>query len=167
MNLVVITIAIILVVSGVIYQKNIPPSKQNEEVLSDETSLTVTPSEVPGPLPSVTATPTPTIISKENATPTKAPQITNTTEFIYPNASDIARGNSKISFKSSDNPESITNWYKNEINSRGYSVTSFVTTKTNGNVENKLAGASGEDKLQVKIEKSAESTLTTVVVELN
>ena len=45
-------------------------------------------------------------------------------------------------------------WYKEKIKALGMNTTSFVQTKTNGDVLNKLVGSRGQQKVEVEIIKN-------------
>ena len=52
-----------------------------------------------------------------------------------------------------DNYEKILQKYKDKIKEKGMSVTSFVTTSANGNILNKLSGASGNEEVNIEIKR--------------
>lgn len=57
--------------------------------------------------------------------------------------------------ESDDDPGIITNWYKDKIKQQNLNIKTFITTTTNGNVLNKLTGASSNYQINVEISKSA------------
>ncbi|KKP48246.1 MAG: hypothetical protein UR39_C0001G0041 [Candidatus Woesebacteria bacterium GW2011_GWA1_33_30] len=63
-------------------------------------------------------------------------------------------------FESQEDPDIVTNYYKDLFNKNGSKVKSFITTKTNGNVFNKLTGTIDGRILTVEIKKDAGSTRT-------
>jgi len=67
-------------------------------------------------------------------------------------------------FESNDDPDLITNWYKEKIKSLGMNSKSFVQTKTNGNVLNKLVGARGDKEIRVGIVKKNDESVTKITV---
>ena len=85
--------------------------------------------------------------------------------FIYPNAILISKSEIKIILNSSDNPDEITKWYEQKIKSLSLNTTSFVKTKTNDDVLNKLVAASEQRKVSVEIEKSHQENITKITVE--
>lgn len=106
---------------------------------------------------------------KPTPSPTAKPKDSQVilSEFYYPNASQISGDNKSLNLQSGDNPDSITNWYKDKIRSLGMNAKSFVTTKTNDNVLNKLAGAGGGKEIKVEISKKSNETLTKISVNTN
>ena len=87
--------------------------------------------------------------------------------FKYPDSEIQSESLTSIKLESSDDADKITNWYKGMIKSLGMNVTSFVTTKTNGDVLNKLAAIGGQKNVSIVIEKESSEikTLITVSVE--
>ena len=65
-------------------------------------------------------------------------------------------------YESQDDPDAITDWYKEKIKELGMSAKSLVTTKTNGNVLNKLVGANGKREIRVEITKPADQPTTEI-----
>src|SRR5258708_4967753 len=83
------------------------------------------------PIPSVSQTVSPTGKKSENnktasPSPTDSPPQKNSDKFMYPNASISSRSEETITMTSTDNPNAITDWYKNTIRLEGMSATSFV-----------------------------------------
>lgn len=135
---------------------NHPQDDNNEEkILSVKTEVKVS-SETPTPTsppPDPTSTPTPSTAPQPPA---------SSGEFVYPNSKDNGSGN----YESADDPDAITNWYKEKIKSMGMNVKTFVTTKTNGNVLNKLSGANSEINISVEIEKKENENITKIKISL-
>lgn len=134
-------------------------------------SVTVTPS-FPTPTPSLTPVITQqpstagedknVMFDKPKNTPSPSPQNNSgsTADFRYPNSSQVGVSGNTTTYESSDNPKTITDWYKDRIKSVGMNTTSFVQTTTNGNVFNSLAGAERGRQVKVEIKKGAsESTV--------
>lgn len=115
-----------------------------------------TPSPTPSPRASSLVTPKPL--------GTSAPQIENTKVLKYPNSVQISQNESTI-YESSDDADKITNWYKDKIKSMNMRVKSFVTTKTNGNILNKLVGADGKKEIKVEITKKDDDQKVTITVD--
>lgn len=166
MNIVVTLVAVIVVATGIYFSQK---SKQNEEqieirtqeVLSDETQDTPTPSAIPTKIP--TAIPQPT-----NA-PTAKPQDSSSAipDFKYPNSNITSSSQNSLSMESSDTSDAITNWYKNKINSMGMNVKTFVTTSANEKVLNKLVGADGSREIRIEISQENNSSKVKISVEFN
>src|SRR3990172_11371851 len=92
--------------------------------------------------PSPTTTSSPSISRETSASPIPTPKSTSAVvssqAFQYPNSVQVRSENNSTTYESSDDPNLITNWYKDKIKSLNMNAKSFVTTKTNGNILNKL-----------------------------
>jgi hypothetical protein len=136
--------------------------KEAEKEMSKPSHIVSTsPTETDAPIPTTkldeektdpTSIPTPTIQSQNKSS--------NFNDFIYPGATNKWNGN----YESGDDPDTITNWYKEKIISTGMNVKTFVTTKTNGNVLNKLAGANSSLSVLVEIEKKEGESITKIII---
>ena len=165
MNIVVTILAVGILAFGVLFvQRNRVkegievPIPSSEEVLSQEESE-VTPTKMSEePRPTATATPTPT--------PTKAVMKTDISDYRYPNSEILSSTQNSLSLKSFDDAKTITNWYKEKIVSEGMNVKTFVETKANDNVLNKLVGADGKKEIRVEIKKTTGSSLVEIEVSL-
>jgi hypothetical protein len=91
--------------------------------------------------------------------PTKTDGSFNISNFIYPGSSVQNRSDS-------DDTDAITEWYKNKIKSLGVNVKSFVTTKANDKVLNKLVGANSELEISVEISKDQGVSVARITVSL-
>lgn len=137
------------------------------------------PSTTPSPTPKdeVQETPTITIVNSPTIPLTKSPtpttpspttensQQTNTS-VIYPSAKVTLNSSSEINLETSDSAESVTNWYKNYINTNGMNTTSFVTTNTNANVLNRLVGSGNGKKIDVEISRNSSDSVTKIKINL-
>lgn len=125
---------------------NNPISKvSNTPVLA----LTLTPSPSPSPSKIYNLT-TPTVQSYS--------------DLQYPNSRQTGSNDASLIFESTDDPDLITNWYKEKIRDLGMNSKSFVQTKTNGNVLNKLVGARGDKEVRVEIVKKNDESVTKITV---
>jgi len=169
MNIVVTIVAVVLVITGVfiskISKKEIQTSETSqvlsveEEIKEEEVTPTTGSHQTDTPIP--TKTPIP------SSTNTPKPASANLSSFQYPNSQVVSSGENSLILNSIDNADTITDWYKEKIKGEGMSVTSFVTTKTNDNVLNKLVGADGEREIRVEITKEAGSSTVKISVTLN
>jgi len=106
----------------------------------------------------VSSTPIPT-------TTKKVIENNNNNDYIYPGSKIISILENSFVLESSDNADEITDWYKEKIKKKGLNVTTFVVTKTNNNVLNKLVGANKDERISVEIEqKTSDSKVTIRVV---
>jgi hypothetical protein len=164
-NIISVVIATVLVIVGVYFQQdsNIQISQNvgeenREQVLSE--SVEKESNETSSPSPSQTPSETPF------QEPTQKPQmsVSELDDFIYPNSIVVEKGEDFIRLTSQDNPDVITDWYKEKIKSLSMNVKSFVTTKTNDKVLNKLAGAKSGFEANVEIEKEPQEPTTRIMV---
>lgn len=112
------------------------------------------------------ASPQPSVT--EFVSPILSPQPTNQllTEFKYPNSEQLSNNNNLV-LNSTDNPQVITDWYKNEITAKGFTTTSFVQTNTNGEILNKLVGSNGNKEVRVEISKEANNPAVVIKIASN
>ena len=118
----------------------------------------------------MTPIPTPTPISiptsiPSTSTPIPSSQI-NMSSFVYPGSIILNQSGDEMTLQSTDDPQAITNWYKEKITGTGMNAKSFVQTNTNGNVLNKLIGAKAGFKVKIQIEKNSSGNITAIKVSL-
>ncbi|RJQ36929.1 hypothetical protein C4559_04330 [Candidatus Microgenomates bacterium] len=87
--------------------------------------------------------------------------------FIYPNSKLIDFEENLLTLKSSDSTEAITNWYKNKIKADKMSIETFIKTKTNNNVSNKLVGTNQNKQITVDIKKTASEKESEIIIKIN
>ncbi len=90
-------------------------------------------------------------------TPDKSLTIGN---IIYPDSNPVGEN----TYESTDNPDTITDWYKSIIEGKNMNITSFVTTNTNGNIKNTITAVSESKKLDIEIIKNTEDSKTIIKV---
>lgn len=117
------------------------------------------------PIPKVSNTPVLTL----TPSPSKiynliTPTVQSYSDLQYPNSRQAGSNDASLIFESSDDPDLITNWYKEKIRNLGMNSKSFVQTKTNGNVLNKLVGARGDKEVRVEIVKKNDESVTKITV---
>lgn len=175
MNALGIAVAFIIFVAGVFvgqrafFTQQIP--EKQERVLSEqegEEENDQTPTQPLVSSPTTPPTGSPTTPPTGGPTNTRTPQKEDIelSLFIYPGASVISSTQETASLQSNDNSDAITEWYKEKIKAQGMSVTSFVTTKTNDNVLNKLVGADGAKEVRVEIRKDSGNSLVKIEISL-
>lgn len=104
-------------------------------------------------------------VEHENTTSTITTQPKDIlSSYKYPNSTILGQSASTFEQESPDDPEKITDWYKEKIKSDGMNIKTFVTTTTNGNVYNELVGAGLGGEIRVVIEKSRGEDITDIVV---
>lgn len=107
--------------------------------------------QITSPKPESTP-PAPTI--KSSPIPSQTPKkVESITDLKYPSSTQVSQNGNTTIYESTDDSDIITNWYKQKIESLNMNVKSFVTTKTNGNVLNKLVGADENREIRVEITK--------------
>ncbi len=134
-----------------------PTESASVKNTSTSINLTVTPSAKPAS-PSVNEPTNETRVAVEiTNTPSNNSQAESV---IYPNS--VSTGENV--YESTDDPNTITSWYKNIIEEKNMNTTSFVTTNTNDNIKNVLAASNGDQKLYVEIVKNSGSNKTVIKV---
>ncbi len=164
MNIVITILAAVVVGIGIFVNRsglvNVPSNlvseTQSEALSIEEEQLEedVVEETIETPTPKVTA-------------PTNTPATSNSeiNSYKYPNAQVVSSSGNSLELSTTDDSDTVTSWYKDKISESGMNVKSFVTTKTNDNVLNKLVGASGEVEIRVDIEKkSGESEVIITVL---
>lgn len=85
----------------------------------------------------------------------------------YPNSSNLSLSRNSLTAQSSDDPAVITDWYKAKISALSLSAKSFVNTKANDKVLNKLVGSNGQLEVAVEISRENSQSPTQIKVSLN
>lgn len=179
MNPILLLVSVLVVLIGIVttrlngdrltnLQENSGSSSQN---IDKDQSIEQESEDIETPIPKLSnqtpeATPTNVPTPKQNEVP-QANNTTNLNDYIYPKAVEKEKGQNSIKLISSDSPDTITDWYKEKIKEKGMNVTSFVVTKTNDNVLNKLAGASSQAKVEVEISRPSGTSQTQISVLVN
>lgn len=174
-NIVLLVSVIVFISSALIVkEENVLSVRIKKDQSQIQPSPTPKPTGTPfsSPTPSIQFSPKPTpkpVIPSPNPTssnnPTPIPNTnTSSNAFIYPNSIQISSSGEVVTLESSDSPSVITDWYKNKIKEQGMKTTSFVTTSTNGNVLNKLAGASSTQNVQITITKKTSDSKTKIEI---
>lgn len=163
MNIIVIVIAAVIFVSGVFVNQ-----KRKGEELNDSKEESVLFEEVTEPSPTSTIPsspdPTPTLVPSSAPITSDNAGSQNLNIYKYPSSKVISSSNTSLTLESSDNPDTITNWYRQMIKSEDMNVTSFVTAKANDYVLNKLVGANSQMQVSVEIKKDAGDSFVRIVV---
>ncbi len=120
------------------------PSQQ----ISNLATIPPTPHKLPTPIPI-------------SPSPTSTPTILNS--IIYPGAKTISPNH----YQSYDDPQVITAWYKSRIQLLGYTTRSFVTTKTNAHILNKLSASKTGKSILVEISQPNPNAQVKIVVTLD
>ena len=171
MNIAVTIVAVVLVIAGVFlgqFSKEEIKTPETSQVLSVEEEKEETEKHILTVESQQIETPSPTqMYSGPKVTNPPPPVSTNLSNFQYPNSQLISSGENSLILNSIESTDPITDWYKEKIKGEGMSVTSFVTTKTNDKVLNKLVGADGDREIRVEITKESGSSTVKISVSLN
>ncbi|MBI2008461.1 hypothetical protein HYS82_02285 [Candidatus Amesbacteria bacterium] len=115
------------------------------------------------PIPTVPVTvtliPSPTKIPV-TVTVTLTPSRFPVTDWQYPGSARV----SSNTYESSDSPDKITDWYQDKIKQLGLNTKTFVRTKTNDRVLNKLVAAGKSLEIRVEITKNPSDSVTQITV---
>ena len=115
-------------------------------------------------IPTSAPSQSPTLIPS-TSTPVPSAQ-KNISAFVYPGSIILNQSEDKMTLQSTDDPQAITNWYKEKLISLNMKAKSFVTTNTNGNILNKLVGAGNGLKVKIQIEKDNTSSTTAINISI-
>lgn len=156
MNLI---IPLFIICALVLTNISIKPSEQRKNVLS--ASISISPTLPVSLTPSPSSSPT-DVPKKQNVIIeiTNEPSSSSSQHIVYPNSVSIGENN----YESTDNPQLITEWYKNIIEEKNMNTTSVVTTNTNDTIKNVLAADNGAEKLYVEIEKTPGNNKTIIKI---
>lgn len=160
---VLITALIVVVVGDKLVFNQI---RRGEPRKTSQKNLIKTQTPTPPPTPIPTLTPT---IKKRQSSPTPTTKDKDTTtldNFMYPQSKRISALATRLTLESTDDPQIITDWYKDKIKNLGMNTTAFVQTSTNGNILNKLTGASREVKVEIEIKKKSSESQVLIIVTL-
>lgn len=168
MTIFLIITSLVLLVISLYNQKDlikktekIPPKSSKPSVLSQNTDIKPSTSAAQSKVDSkveVKITP-----PAPPPTPQPPTSNSNTDDLKYPNSSKQEDNK----FQTGDHPDAVTNWYKEKINQMKMSSKSFVTTKTNEKVLNKLVAADGNKEIKVTISREENSSNTIIEITVN
>lgn len=148
-------------IAAVVTIINSPKIKEiKEETIKPAITTTEIPVETETPTPTEKVQEIPIPTSTQSSTPPQQLNQADSTDLIYPGSNDKGGSN----YESDDDPDKITDWYKEKIKSMGMNVKTFVATKTNGNVLNKLAGANSKTNISIEIEKEETESITKIKI---
>lgn len=162
-----VSVAVILFISliAILGVANIGVKRLTKDVKSSKVAITIS---VTPTLSNIT----PTTIKQENLSISKTNTQVSPTAAItknlntfkdefnldlkYPN-SVVLESSNELILESEDDPETITNWYKGKIQEMGLRTKSFVQTRANDAILNKLSGANSDKEINVEISKNGNS----------
>lgn len=161
MKFVALTISIFLVILGAYASRRYQTDTMQgmaQEVLSEQKEEGQSPTSTPR----VTTHPE-TSQSPPGTLPASTPQ-TTISIFIYPGATIKTQTQTTLTLESSDDTDKITDWYKDKIKNMGANVKSFINTRANDKVMNKLVGANSELEVSVEISRDPGSSIVKISV---
>lgn len=179
MKIFAVIIASLVLIFGIAYSRmqKVVGFKKEEIVLSAETNEELADEGVKKDTNDKNAfsyTQEKTITSMPSFAPTQTPSVTKSSDintaldnFIYPGSEMVSSNDSSLQLRSSSDVDNITDWYKEKIRSLNMNVKSFVTTKTNDNVLNKLVGANGNSEISVEVKKEPKNNYSEISVSYN
>jgi hypothetical protein len=158
-------IILLIVAGGYFVQTKRVGSGKASSLVAVSPSPVVTPSQSPSPSPTVSPA---VMLKSASPKPSALGESTSSKVMVwkYPNSSITSSSDSSLTLESSDDPTTITSWYKDKIQSGGMNIKTFVSTNSNGNILNKLSGA-GSMGVQIEISKSEGEAITKIVVKLS
>lgn len=109
--------------------------------------------------PKITSSPPPTINAND--------EDRSNDQLIYPGSTVVKNTAKEIDLQSSNDPEDITDWYKNLLSKMGFSAKSFVQTNANANILNKLSGSDSKEQVLVEIERKSNEAMTSMKILLS
>lgn len=175
MQMIFAIVAVVILITGVIvnYNERIKKSNTLGTQIAADLSPTPGPTDTPSPTLPITVSPRPT--NKPVPTASFLPSPTSDTtsnsininDLIYPNSSVLSKTPAKADLTTGADPKVVTSWYKAKINSYSMNITSFVTTETNGSVDNKLIGEKGQDRISIEINRPEGKSNASINVSLD
>jgi len=134
--------------------------------ITDDVDQSPSPTIDPISTASPTPRPTPAATLLQTNSPTANPTANNNSnsDWRYPNSTVVSGSGNNITLSSGGDPATITDWYKQKIQNLGMNTKTFVTTNSNNNVLNKLAGAGNNTSINIEIKRNSGDTNTTVIV---
>jgi hypothetical protein len=164
-----IFIAFLVLASGVAFtrlQSKIIIREENQDSVLSQNSEETSVGEDPEEKSESAVKDTPSYIQDSGNFPTPTQSLSDfyLEDFIYPGSEVVSSGSDSLSLKITDDPDKITDWYKEKIISGNMNVKTFVTTKTNNDVLNRLVGAKSGLEIGVEIKKDDIKSFSEVLV---
>jgi len=169
----VLVVMAISVISVAVYQNqsakiHIDSTPQVSPEVASQTSAPVESPIVPTNSPIIQNTDPPPNPSPQVNTPEPTESSTfSLNELIYPGSSVQNNSNTSISLISSDNFESVKNWYKSKLDAMDFNARSFVSTNTNGDNLVKAAYAKQGLSINLEIVNANGDPITTISISLD
>lgn len=166
MNLIFIAVAVVIVSASLINTKTtLPIESESAPIVTETATSTAMPSIEPTPSP--TSTPIPESTESPSPSPTNTPSgNTNNSGWFYPGAIMISEGEKTV-LESSDDTDTITDWYKGKIEGEGFNVRSSVKTSANDNIKNVISAAKNNSNVHVEITKKPDANVVRIELKVS
>ncbi len=173
-NIVFTVVSLLVLVVAVVTKSQtsaVLPNQTETEVLSATSQETPIETASPSPTPTPTPTNTPMVTATASATPKPTVQSTAQTsisEWVYTGQiSDKSQTEDALSFTTTDDPKTVTAWYKQKMTTLGFSTKSVIQTQSNAKVLNKIAGSGERGSVAIEIAEDSKNAPTHVTVTLD
>lgn len=140
-------------------------TREKVSSLSAENPIS-TPTSTPAPSPTVAAQ-TENKISPEPTKESEKPQTTQFDNLKYPGATVTRFDGDTMFLESSDDPETVTNWYKQRLSSLKMNINNFVRTKANESVLNVLSAIDSKYEVKAEIRRENLKSRVRILVSIN
>lgn len=170
MQLYPLIIAVVLIVSGVIWQrsttKTIPGGQDVVASVPTQTppttDLTINPTQ--SLKPELTQTQDSPTQKPASTSPPQKPTASTPIEFYYPNAEKIPGTTNQ--YTTNDSPDTVANWYKDQFAKKQFSTKTSIYTRVNGEQKILLSVAKDREHISVTITRENGENLTHITLEL-
>lgn len=146
-----------------------------QAVFVKKESISIAPTPTPAEKKKMSPSPTPTPMEEDevqtffNSSPTSTPTPTPSSQsnqssgsYQYPGSTSVG-GNT---YKSTADPDVITEWYRQKFADEGMGATSVIKTKANDKVINKIVAANNSKQVSVEITRDPGQSETTITVSI-
>jgi hypothetical protein len=157
-------VAIIILAVSIVASEKVKANPQSSPEVFHQTDSLVTNSPVPSQTSASHAIAT--VLPHSTPLPVKNTIQSNSNDFIYPDSTLISSSPEKISLSSTDNPDTITNWYKDKLKSMNFNINSFITTRANQKTQNKLVSSDSRNSYVVDISQQNTSNPVYITISI-
>lgn len=156
---------LVVILSAVIFLQTEGILKDSQKEESKSKRFTAKPFSSANPSPSLEPTEQLAVTAELKVSEKEEMPNSTISDYRYPGAKVTVTSDSAMTLESIDDAAVITNWYEDKIREKGLGTKTFVKTNTNGEVNNKLVGASGIIEISVQIVKSPATNVTITVAQ--
>lgn len=97
-------------------------------------------------------------------TPSPLQSTSQLQDYIYPSARQVSVSENVLTLESADDPDKITDWYRQKIGASTMNLRTFVKTKTNDTVMNILVGAKDNRTVRIEIARKSEQAIVSIKI---